>query len=65
VRTGEKGDEVLTLLNCSGGDVQFKVSNVFGQFKNVFTGELLTFSEAVTVNISSWGFLVFERFGKV
>lgn len=65
VRTGEKGDEVLTLLNCSGGDVQFKVSNVSGQFKNVFTGELLTFSEAVTVNISSWGFLVFERLGKV
>lgn len=61
LQTGANGDEVLTLLNCSEGDLRFEVTNLSGQFKNVFDGSLITFTGNTGVNIASWSFVLLER----
>jgi len=56
--------EVLVLLNLSGSSslpVELKNEKVAGNFKNVFSGEEVNFSNQKTVQMNAWEYLVYEK----
>lgn len=54
-------DEVLVVLNCSPGEMNFQVKAVHGLFRNVFGGRDINFDNEDHVYLNSWEFLVFEK----
>ena len=54
-------DQVLVILNFSGGGMDFLVKEASGLFRNVFGGKDLNFDMQETVYLHPWGFLVFEK----
>jgi len=56
-----KDDEVLTILNFSGGEIDFQVKAVHGVFRNVFGGHDVNFDREDHVQLKAWGYLVFEK----
>src|SRR5664279_4657087 len=54
-------DQVLVILNCSPGELNFQVKGVHGVFRNVFGGRDVNFDTEDHVFVKSWGYLVFEK----
>ena len=54
-------DEVLVVLNCSSGEMNFEVKAVHGLFRNVFGGRDINFDHDDHVYLGPWGYLVFEK----
>ncbi len=53
--------EVLVVLNFSGQPANFEVVNVTGNFRNVFTGAQEDFTKDNKLQLSPWGYFVFEK----
>jgi len=56
-----KSDQVLVILNCSSEGLNFQVTNVKGDFRNVFGGDDINFETTAQVYLNAWGYLVFEK----
>ena len=56
-----KNSQVLVILNCSNGGLNFQVINVQGVFRNVFGGDNINFESTSQVYLNAWGYLIFER----
>ena len=56
-----KNSQVLVILNCSNGGLNFQVINVQGVFRNVFGGDNINFESTSHVYLNAWGYLIFER----
>ena len=56
-----KNSQVLVILNCSNGGLNFQVINVQGVFLNVFGGDNINFESTSQVYLNAWGYLIFER----
>jgi len=53
--------QVLVVLNCSAGEINFQVKGVHGVFRNVFGGRDINFDMEDHVFLRPWGYLVFEK----
>ena len=56
-----RDDEVLVILNFSGGEINFQVKGVHGVFRNVFGGRDINFDIEDHVYLKPWGYFVFEK----
>jgi alpha-amylase len=53
--------QVLVVLNCCGGEINFQVKGVQGKFRNVFGGRDVDFDKEDSVFLRAWDYLVFEK----
>jgi glycosidase len=56
--------EILVILNLSAiDDLHFEImgENVLGIFRNVFTGEAISFTDSMDLTMKAWDYLVFEK----
>ena len=53
--------EVLTVLNFSVEAVSFEAAKIEGEYKNVFSGATTDFSADNKLQLTSWGYAVFEK----
>ena len=54
-------NQVLVVLNCSPGAMNFNIKGVKGIFRNVFGGEDINLDINKDVYLHPWGYLVFEK----
>ena len=62
-----KGDnEVIIIINFSDQPVSFNLNDesLSGDFKDVFTGEMVNLSEEMTFDLQAWGYSVMTKGGK-
>jgi glycosidase len=57
------GREVLVVLNFSGADSHFNLTDngVNGTYKDVFSGASTTINPQTTITLPAWQYLVFEK----
>lgn len=57
----QENNQVLVILNCTPEGLNFQVTDVKGEFRNIFGGDEVNFETNGQVYLNAWGYLVFER----